>query len=121
MRLQVSVPWRDIVIAPAVHRELWSRSLHHEESFTRRWTWSDGGVLIGRPRFALAFSAVVTRFSVEHSRRNAQHFAFLVAGLRKFSLAKIMTLRVTLRVSNFLSDPLKTQNAAKWRLVSVLD
>lgn len=40
VRLQVSAPWRDVVIAPAVHRELWSRSLHHDESFRRDWTWS---------------------------------------------------------------------------------
>ena len=40
LRLQVSVPWRDITVAPAVHRELWSRSLHEEESFRREWTWS---------------------------------------------------------------------------------
>jgi hypothetical protein len=40
LRVQVSVPWRDVVVAPAVRRELWSKSLHHEESFTREWTWS---------------------------------------------------------------------------------
>ena len=45
VRLQVSVPWRDVTIGPAVHRELWSRSLHEEESFRRDWTWS---VTVGR-------------------------------------------------------------------------
>jgi hypothetical protein len=39
-RLQVSVPWRGYVIAPGVYRELWSKSLHHEESFAQEWTWS---------------------------------------------------------------------------------
>ena len=58
---------------------------------------------------------------MEHSRRNAKHFAVLVAGLRKILLAKLATLRVTLRVSNFLSDPLKTRNAAKSRRMSALD
>lgn len=38
--LMVSVPWRSVTIAPAVHRELWSRGLHHEQSFRRPWTWS---------------------------------------------------------------------------------
>jgi hypothetical protein len=33
-------------------------------------------------------SILVTLFSVEHSRRNAKHFAVLVAGLRKILLAK---------------------------------
>jgi hypothetical protein len=54
-----------------------------------------------RPRSALALSAVVTVFSVEHLRRNVKHFAVLVAGLRKILLAKLATLRVTLRVCNF--------------------
>jgi hypothetical protein len=40
VRLQASAPWRSIVIAPAVHRELWNRSLHHEETFRQPWTWS---------------------------------------------------------------------------------
>ncbi len=62
----------------------------------------------------------VTHFSVEHSRRNAKHFAVLVAGLRRILLAELATLRVTLRVCNFLSDPLKTRKPPKWRLVRAL-
>ena len=46
-------------------------------------------------------SGVVTRFSVEHSRRNAKLFAVLVAGPRKILLAKLATLRVSLRVTTF--------------------
>src|SRR5687767_12574061 len=51
--------------------------------------------------------AVVTRFSVEHSHLNRKHSAVLVAGPRRISLAKFATLRVALRVSNFLKQPLK--------------
>jgi hypothetical protein len=40
VRVQTAIPWRGIVVAPAIHRELWSRSLHHDESFRRPWTWS---------------------------------------------------------------------------------
>jgi hypothetical protein len=57
------------------------------------------------PRSLLSASRRV--FCVEHSRRNAKHFAVLVAGLRKILLAKLATLRVTLRVCNFLNDLLK--------------
>jgi hypothetical protein len=45
----------------------------------------------------------------------------LIAGQNRIPLAKLATLRVTLRVSNFLSDPLKTRNAAKSRRMSALD
>ena len=73
------------------------------------------------PRFALAFMCACDAFFfVEHSRRNRKHCSVLVAGPRRFSLAKIATLRVTLRVSNFLSNPLKTRNAAKSRRMRVL-
>ena len=60
-------------------------------------------------------SAVMTRFCVEHSRRNAKHFAVLVAGLLEIPLAKLATLRVTLRVSQLSKATAKTTKAAKWR------
>ena len=40
IRMQLSVPWRSITIAPGVHRELWNRSLHDEETFHQPWTYS---------------------------------------------------------------------------------
>jgi hypothetical protein len=52
---------------------------------------------------------------------NQKHFAVLVADPRKFSLAKFATLRVTLRVSNFLIKPLKTRKPPKWRLIKCFD
>lgn len=40
IRVQLSMPWRSIVIAPGVHRELWNRSLQNEETFHQPWTYS---------------------------------------------------------------------------------
>lgn len=55
------------------------------------------------------------------SRSSSVYTAVLVAGLRKILLAKMATLRVTLRVSNFLNDPLQTRSAAKSRRTTALD
>jgi hypothetical protein len=57
-----------------------------------------------RPRSALACKCRRDAFFPWNTHAEMEHFAVLVAGLRKILLAKLVTLRVTLRVCDFLSN-----------------
>lgn len=38
VRLQLSLPWRSVIVSPSIRRQLWSRSLAEEQAFRQRWT-----------------------------------------------------------------------------------
>lgn len=48
LRVDVALPIGSITLTPNVYRELWTRSLHHEETFEQRWTY--GLSVTMRPR-----------------------------------------------------------------------
>ena len=130
------------MLLPAAHVE--SYSLFAD--LCDRWingldqSWALNNFVTGKPRARVACPALVsvpsgrrtqtrmvTRpgvdgyvFSVEHRRQNRKQTVVLVAGPCRFRPSKIATLRVTLRGYNFLSNPLKTRNAAKSRRMRAL-
>ena len=82
---------------------------------------ADAEVRRCRSRSKSQFSAHCRIFSVEHSRRNVKHRTHSGRFPLQFWPSIYATLRVTLRGYDFLSDPQKTQNAAKSRRMSALD